>query len=366
MMSHSYANVHRGLHTLATEATDLFEAARETVRAFLNAPSVDQIIFTRSSTGALNLVASGLGQLLNLQAGDEIILSILEHHSNIVPWHFWREKNGVVIKWAPVTEDGTFDLAAFEALITPRTKIVALTHMSNVTGTTLPIPQIAALTRAQGIPLVVDGSQSAVHLPIDVQTLGADFYCMTGHKLYAPTGIGVLYGSSEWLERLPPFEGGGEMIRTVTEDTVTYNTPPHRFEAGTPPIIEAVGLGAALCYMETCGRHRIAAYEQELRTYAYTQLKTLPFVRLIGAGKLDDSTRGAIFSFALEGAHAHDVATIVDRYGVAVRAGTHCAMPLLKRFGETSTCRASFAFYNTFAEVDALVIALAKAHKMLV
>ncbi|MBN9024194.1 MAG: cysteine desulfurase, partial [Rhizobiales bacterium] len=351
-----YANVHRGLHYLSNVATDAYERSRETVRRFLNARSVDEIIFTRSSTEAINLVAASLGA--DIGEGDEIIVSILEHHSNIVPWHFLRERKGAVIKWAPIADDGTFLLDEFEKLITPRTKIVAMTHMSNVTGTIVPIKDVIRIAHAHGIKVLVDGSQGAVHLPVDVQDLDADFYCVTGHKLYGPTGIGVLYGKKALLEVMPPFLGGGEMIRDVTEDNVTYGEPPHRFEAGTPPIVQAIGLGASLEYMEKIGRDRILAHEMALRDYATERLSAINSLRIFGTTR----DKGAIVSFEMAGAHAHDVSTIIDREGVAVRAGTHCAQPLLHRFGVTSTCRASFGLYNTFEEVDRLADALVKAH----
>lgn len=354
-----YANVHRGLHFLSNAATEAYEEAREIVRGFLNARSTEQIIFTRSSTEAINLVAASYGGLV-LKPGDEVILSILEHHSNIVPWNFHREKNGVVIKWAPVLEDGSFDLDAFEKLVTPRTKIVAITHMSNVTGTIVPIREVTRIAHAHGAVVMVDGSQSAVHLPVDVQALDADFYVFTGHKVYGPTGIGVLYGKKHFLEAMPPWQGGGEMIREVTEDFVTYNEPPHRFEAGTPPIVQAIGLGAALRYMEGIGRDRILAHENALRDYAMERLGQINSIRIFGTTK----EKGAIVAFEMKGAHAHDVATIIDRSGVAVRAGTHCAMPLLARYGVTSTCRASFALYNTTGEIDILVDALRRAESL--
>ena len=360
LMSEDYANVHRGLHYLANASTEAYEDARETVRLFMNAASTEEIVFCRSSTGGLNMLASCLGRHLNIGEGDEIILSIMEHHSNIVPWHFWRERHGAVIKWAPVDEDGNFLIDEFAKLITPRTKVVALTHMSNALGTIVPITDVAKLTRAAGVPLVVDGSQSAVHLPIDVQTLGADFFVFTGHKVYGPTGIGVAWGRKEWWEKLPPFEGGGEMIVTVTTDDVTYNDPPHRFEAGTPAITEAVGLGAALKYMMALGADNIMSHENRLRDYAHERLSRMNSIRIIGNAR----EKGAIFSFEMAGAHAHDVATIIDRSGVAVRAGTHCTMPLMTRFGVTSTCRASFGLYNTLEEVDKLVEALAKAESL--
>ncbi|MBN9061251.1 MAG: cysteine desulfurase [Rhizobiales bacterium 65-9] len=360
LMENDYANVHRGLHFLANASTEIYEAARESARRFVNARSTEEIVFTRSVTGSLNLVASSLGRHLNIGEGDEIILSIMEHHSNIVPWHFWRERHGAVIKWAPVDDDGNFLLDEFQKLISPRTKVAAITHMSNALGTVTPIREIAALCHAHGIPLVVDGAQGAVHLPLDVQALDCDFYGFTGHKVYGPTGIGVLYGKKKWLDVLPPFEGGGEMIETVTLDTVTYNDPPHRFEAGTPAIIEAAGLGAALEYMMALGRENILAHEAGLRDYAHQRLGEMNAVTIYGRAR----DKGAIVSFNMAGAHAHDVATVIDRAGVAVRAGTHCAMPLLGRFGVTSTCRASFGLYNTREEVDALVDALRKAETL--
>jgi cysteine desulfurase/selenocysteine lyase len=360
LMSEDYANVHRGLHYLANASTEAYEAARETVRRFLNAGSTEEVVFCRSSTGGLNMLASCLGRRLAIGEGDEIILSIMEHHSNIVPWHYWRERHGAVIKWAPVDDDGNFLLDEFQKLITPRTKVVALTHMSNALGTIVPIEAVAKLTRAAGVPLVVDGSQGAVHLPVDVQALGADFYVFTGHKVYGPTGIGVVWGRKDWLDRLPPFEGGGEMIVTVTTDGVTYNDPPHRFEAGTPPIVEAVGLGAALDYMMALGREAILAHENRLRDHAHDRLGRMNSIRIIGKA----AQKGAIVSFELANAHAHDVATVIDRAGVAVRAGTHCTMPLMTRFGVTSTCRASFGLYNTIEEVDKLADALARAESL--
>ena len=356
---HEYANVHRGLHFLANAATEAFEGAREKTRAFLNAASSDEIVFTRSATEAINLVASSFGAL-NIGAGDEIVLSIMEHHSNIVPWHFHRERKGAVLKWVGVDDEGNFSLDEFEKALTPRTKIVAITHMSNVLGTVLPIKEIVALAHARGIPVMVDGSQGAVHLDVDVRGLDCDFYVFTGHKVYGPTGIGVLYGKKEWLERLPPFNGGGEMISEVSMENVTYNDPPHRFEAGTPPIVQAIGLGAALDYMQSVGRENIRAHEESLGAYAHERLGRINSLRIFGTAK----GKGAIVSFEMKNAHAHDVATVIDRAGVAVRAGTHCAQPLLKRFGVTSTCRASFALYNTHAEIDALAEALLRAESL--
>ena len=354
---HEYANVHRGLHYLSNTATENFENARETVRAFLNAPSLEEVVFTRNATEAINLVAYGLGA--EIGEGDEIVLSIMEHHSNIVPWHFLRERKGAVLKWAPVTEDGSFQIEEFEKLLTPRTKVVAITHMSNMLGTVVPVKEVVRIAHERGIPVVVDGSQGAVHLNVDVQDLGCDYYVFTGHKVYGPTGIGVLYGRREALDALPPFNGGGEMIRDVTTETVTYSDPPHRFEAGTPPIVQAIGLGAALNYMESVGRDAIMAHEERLRDYAHERLGAMNSLRIFGTAP----GKGAIVSFEMEGAHAHDVSTVIDRYGVAVRAGTHCVQPLLQRYGVTSTCRASFGMYNTLEEVDILAEALGKAQQ---
>jgi cysteine desulfurase/selenocysteine lyase len=354
--AHEYANVHRGLHTLSNRATEAFEDARAKVQKFLNAERVEEIVFTRSATEAINLVAQSFAGP-KIGEGDEIIITKMEHHSNIVPWHFLRERQGAVIKWVDVAEDGSFDLEAFEAAITDRTKMVALTHMSNVMGTIVPIKKVTEIAHSRDIPVMVDGSQGAVHLPVDVQDLGVDFYVATGHKLYGPTGIGVLYGKFDRLLDTRPFQGGGEMIADVFEDNVTYAEPPHRFEAGTPPIVQAIGLGAAIDYIESIGRDKIKAHEDEIGDYARQELLKINALRLIG----DAPGKGAIFSFAIENVHAHDLSTILDRYGVAVRAGSHCAQPLLKRFGVTSTCRASFALYNGKDDVDALVAAIGKA-----
>jgi cysteine desulfurase/selenocysteine lyase len=356
--SHEYANVHRGLHFLSNAATDAYEKARETVRAFLNAESVDEIVFTKSTTEAINTVAYGWG-MPNIGAGDEIVVSIMEHHSNIVPWHFIRERRGAKLVWVPVDDDGALQVEEFEKRLTDKTKLVAITHMSNVLGTVTPVKEIVRIAHERGIPVLVDGSQAAVHLPVDVRDIGCDFYVVTGHKLYGPSGIGALYGRRGMLEAMRPFQGGGEMIEEVTEDTITYNHPPHRFEAGTPPIVQAIGLGVALDYMRGIGRERIAAHEAALRDYAHERLRAVNSLRIFG----NAPGKGAIVSFEMQGIHAHDVSMVIDRAGVAVRAGTHCAQPLLKRFGVTSTCRASFAMYNTFAEVDALAEALEKARK---
>jgi len=354
-----YANVHRGLHFLSNAATQAFEDARESVRRFINAPSAEQIIFTRNATEAINLVAQSYGGMV-IGEGDEIVLSILEHHSNIVPWHFHRERKGAVLKWAPVDEDGNFLLDAFEKLLSPRTKMVAITQMSNALGTVVPVAEVIQLAHARGIPVLVDGSQACVHMGVDVQALDADFYVFTGHKTYGPTGIGVLYGKKELLARMPPYQGGGEMISEVTTEGITYNDPPHRFEAGTPAIVQAIGLGAALDYMRGVGLDKIAAHEAMLRDRATERLSEINSLRIFGRAK----NKGAIVSFTMEGAHAHDIATVIDRAGVAVRAGTHCTQPLLQRFGVTATCRASFAMYNTLEEVDVLAEALISARRI--
>ena len=355
---HAYANVHRGLHTLANRATEAYEDGRKAVQRFLNASRPEEIVFTKGATEAINLVASSF-TAPRIEEGDEIVLTIMEHHSNVVPWHFLRERQGAVLKWIDVSDDGVLDLDALERAIGRRTKMVAVTHMSKVLGTINPIDRIIEIARAKGVPVLIDGSQGAVHNRVDVQALGADFYVFTGHKLYGPTGIGVLYGRHELLAAMRPYQGGGEMIDVVTPDNVTYNDPPHRFEAGTPPIVQAIGLGAAIDYVEELSRDAIAAHEHEVASYAAEKLKRINSLRLIG----DAPDKGGIFSFELKGAHAHDVATILDRYGIAVRAGTHCAMPLLRRFGVTSTCRASLALYSGKDDIDALVEGLEKAQK---
>ena len=355
-----YANVHRGLHYLANEVTEAYEGARETVAKFLNARRKEEIIFTRNATEAINLVTYTFGREC-IKPGDEIVLSIMEHHSNIVPWHFLRERQGAVIKWAPVDDEGNFLIDEFEKLIGPRTKMVAITHMSNMLGTLVPAKEVARIAHAHGIPVLFDGAQAAVHLDVDVQDIDCDFYAFTGHKLYGPTGVGVLYGKYQHLEAMPPFNGGGEMIREVFEDRVTYGEPPHKFEAGTPSIVQAIGLGAAIDYVNSIGKPRIRAHEAEVLRYAHERLREINSLRIFGVAE----DKGPIVSFELKGAHPHDVATIIDRVGVAVRAGTHCVMPLLARFGVTATCRASFAMYNTRDEVDCLARALIKAQTLL-
>jgi len=360
MYTSEYANVHRGLHYLANAATEAYEGARETVRTFLGAKRPEEIIFTRNATEAINLVAYTFGRDRIEAPGDEIVLSIMEHHSNIVPWHFLRERHGAVIRWAPIDDDGNFLLDEFEKLLTPRTRMVALTHMSNALGTVVPVKEAVALCRARGIPVLIDGSQGAVHLDVDVQDIGCDFYVCTGHKIYGPTGIGALYGRYELLAAMRPFNGGGEMIREVSEETISYGEPPHRFEAGTPPIVQAAGLAAAMEYVNRIGKANIRAHEQDLVSYAHDRLGNINSLKLFGRAK----DKGPIVSFEMKGAHPHDVATVIDRAGVAVRAGTHCVMPLLARYGVTATCRASFAMYNTREEVDALAAALLKAQSM--
>jgi cysteine desulfurase / selenocysteine lyase len=356
--SHEYANVHRGLHFLSNAATDAYENAREIVRKFLNAGKLEEVIFTKSTTEAINAVAHGWG-MPNIGQDDEIVLTIMEHHSNIVPWHFIRERQGAKLVWVPVDDEGAFHIEDFEKCLTEKTKLVAITQMSNALGTVVPVKEICRIAHARGIKVLVDGSQSAVHMPIDVRDMDCDFFVMTGHKLYGPSGIGILYGKYDILANMRPFMGGGEMIRDVTTDNVTYGEPPHRLEAGTPPIVQAIGLGAALTYMQSLGRENIAAHEAYLRDYAHEQLSKINSLRIFG----NAPGKGAIVSFELKGIHAHDVSMVIDRAGVAVRAGTHCAQPLMQRFGVTSTCRASFGLYNTRAEIDVLAEALEKARQ---
>ncbi len=351
-----YANVHRGLHYLSSTATLAYEAARGKVQKFLNARSEEEIIFTSGGTDALNLVASSYGGSV-IEEGDEIVLSIMEHHSNIVPWDYLRQRKGAVLKWAPISDDGEFLLDEFEKLLSEKTKIVAITHMSNALGTVTPLRDIIKLAHDVGAVVVVDGCQGSVHMPVDVQDLDCDFYVITGHKLYGPSGIGALYGKLDLLKKMPPYRGGGEMIREVTTEGVTYADPPNRFEAGTPPIVQAIGLGEALDYIDGIGREAIKNHEAGLLNYAMEQLRDLNSLRVIGTAE----DKGAIISFEIEGAHAHDISTIMDRSGVAVRAGHHCAQPLMDRYGVASTSRASFAMYNTKEDVDALVTSIREA-----
>ena len=358
--SHEYANVHRGLHYLSNLATDKYEAASTTIARFLNAPSDQHIVFASGTTEAINLVSYGWAAP-RMQAGDEIILSIMEHHANIVPWHFLRERMGVVLKWVEVDANGDLDPQAVLDAITPRTKLIAVTHMSNVLGTVVDIASICTGARAKGVPVLVDGSQAAVHMPVDVAALGCDFYAITGHKLYGPSGSGAIFIHPDRMAEMRPFLGGGDMIRDVSRDTVTYNDPPMKFEAGTPGIVQQIGLGVALEYMMGLGMENIAAHERQIRDYARAKLAGLNWLQVQG----NSSTKGAIFSFTLDGAaHAHDISTVLDKRGIAVRAGTHCAMPLMEHLGVGATCRASFALYNTEAEVDALISALNLCHDL--
>ena len=356
-MRGSYANVHRGLHTLANETTEAFESARNSVARFIGASAASEIVFTKGGTQAINIVAAGI----DIQPGDEIVLSVMEHHSNIVPWHFLRERKGAVLRWLDIDEDGRIDLDALDALIGARTKMVAITHMSNVLGAPTPAADIVRIAHAKGAPVLLDGCQRAVHGRLDVTALDVDFYAFTGHKLYGPTGIGVLYGKAERLAALAPFEGGGEMIDIVEQGRVLYNAPPHRFEAGTPPILEAIGLKAAIDWFTNQDRAAIEAHEGALRERAMAALGDLDWVTLHGRAP----DKGAIIAFSVAGAHPHDVAQILDRQGVAVRAGHHCAQPLMQRLGVSATARASFACYNRLDEVDALIEALHKARKLL-
>ncbi|QGZ95092.1 aminotransferase class V-fold PLP-dependent enzyme [Terricaulis silvestris] len=356
-MRGAYANVHRGLHALANETTDAFEGARSTVARFINAPSPQTIVFTKSGTHAINIVAAGL----DIQPGDEIVLSVMEHHSNIVPWHFLRERKGAVLKWVDIDDDGVIDPGALDDLMGPRTKLVTLSHMSNVLGVKTRADELIRLAHGKGVPVLLDGCQRVVHGHVDVQALDVDFYAFTGHKIYGPTGIGILYGKPERLAALPPFEGGGEMIDIVERERVTYNEPPHRFEAGTPPILEAIGLKAAIDWFTGQDRGAIEAHEAAIRDRAMAALRGLNWVTLHGQA----ADKGAIVAFSVEGAHPHDIAQILDRQGVAVRAGHHCAQPLMQRLGVTATARASFACYNRIEEVDVFIEALHKARKLL-
>ncbi len=354
-METSFANVHRGLHTMANETTESFEAARAKAANFLGAASADNIVFTKGATEALNLTAYGLAP--HIEAGDEIIISQMEHHSNIVPWHFLRERQGAVIRFAPVTELGELDLDAFKSMLSAKTKVVSLVHMSNVLGTINPIAQIAPWVKAAGAWFIVDGTQYAVHRPVNVTALGVDAYCMTGHKLYGPTGIGALFGTDEILQAMQPFNGGGEMIEDVFEDRVTYNDPPHKFEAGTPPILQAIGLGAAIDWIRQFDFDDVHQHEMALYHAALDGLRDVNGFRLYGEAK----DKGAVLSFGLEGAHPHDIAQILDKYGIAVRAGQHCTQPLMTRLGVHSTARASFGIYNTMDDVDRLVEGVKRA-----
>jgi cysteine desulfurase/selenocysteine lyase len=353
MMETSYANVHRGVHRLSQEATDMFEAARETVARFLNAESSDEIVFTRGATEALNLVAASFGQAF-LKAGDEVVISYLEHHSNIVPWQLLRDRLGIVLKVVPIDEDGNFLLDAYEELLSDKTKLVSVTHVSNALGTVTPLEDVIALAKARGIPVMVDGCQAAPHRAIDVQALGADFYTFSSHKVYGPTGVGALYGRFELLNKLPPYHGGGEMISSVSFEKSTFKPAPHRFEAGTPAIVEVVGFGAALDYLSALGTEAVHAHEDGLLAYATQRMQEIDGLRIYGQAK----EKASILSFNLEGVHPHDIGTLLDRAGVAVRTGHHCAQPIMDRYDVAAMARASFGIYNTRAEVDTLIEAV--------
>jgi len=355
-----YSNVHRGLHFLSNLATENYESVRGIIARFLNAGSEDEIVMNSGTTEGINLVAYGWA-MPRLQAGDEIILSVMEHHANIVPWHFLRERQGVVLKWVDVDASGALDPQAVIDAITPRTKLVAVTQCSNVLGTVVDVKAITAGAHAQGVPVLVDGSQGAVHMPVDVADIGCDFYAITGHKLYGPSGSGAIYIKADRMAEMRPFMGGGDMIREVHKDEVTYNDPPMKFEAGTPGIVQMIGMGAGLEYMMAIGMDKIAAHEAGLRDYAMSRLGGLNWLQVQGT----TPNKAALFSFTLDGAaHAHDISTILDKKGVAVRAGHHCAGPLMDHLGLTATCRASFGMYNTKAEVDVLIEALELAHEL--
>ena len=356
----SNANVHRGVHLLSEIATGLHDAAREKVRAFLNAGSTREIVFTRNSTEAINLVAHAFGRW-RVHSGDDVVITAMEHHSNIVPWQLLCEERGAHLRVAPIDDDGALVVEGLERLLGPRTRLVSVTHMSNALGTINPIAEIVRLAHDRGIPVLVDGSQAAYHMPVDVRALDCDFYTATGHKLYGPTGIGVLYGRESLLEAMPPFLGGGDMIRSVTFEKSTWNDLPYKFEAGTPDIAGAVGLGAALDYIGSVGFPAITAHEEDLLTYATGVLTDVPGLRLIGTAR----RKASILSFVIDGLHPHDIGTIVDRDGVAIRTGHHCAQPVMDRFGVPATARASLAMYNTREEIDRLAAALRRARSLL-
>ena len=358
--SMEYSNVHRGLHFLSNLATEKYEAVRGAIARFLNAGSEDEIVMNSGTTEGINTVAYGWA-MPRMEPGDEIVLSVMEHHANIVPWHFLRERQGVVLKWVDVDPSGALDPARVLEAIGPKTKLVAITHLSNVLGTRVDVKAICEGVRAKGVPVLVDGSQGAVHMPVDVQDIGCDFYAITGHKLYGPSGSGAIYIRRERMDEMRPFLGGGDMIREVHKDTVTYADPPMKFEAGTPGIVQQIGLGVALEYLMDLGMENVAAHEDRIRDYARSKLDGLNWLRIQGTTR----DKAAIFSFTLNGAaHAHDISTVLDKKGVAVRAGHHCAGPLMDHLGVTATARASFGLYNTEAEVDALVEALELCHEL--
>ena len=358
--SQEYANVHRGLHYLSNLATDHYEAVRGKIQKFLGAEHEDEILFNTGSTEGLNLVSYGWAAP-RIEPGDEIVLSIMEHHANIVPWHFLRERQGAVLRWVDTDVNGDLDPQAVIDAMGPKTKLVAITHMSNVLGTEVDVKTICDAARARGIAVCVDGSQAAVHMPVNVSDLGCDFYCITGHKLYGPSASGALYVRRERMAEMRPFKGGGDMIRDVSRDEVTYNDPPHKFEAGTPGIVQMIGLGVAIDYMTGLGMENIARHERDLRDYAQSKFAGLNWLNIQGKSK----NKGAIFSFTIDGAaHPHDISTVVDQRGIAVRAGHHCAQPLMEHLGVSATCRASFGLYNTREEVDVLVDALELCHEL--
>jgi cysteine desulfurase/selenocysteine lyase len=350
---HEYANVHRGAYYLSEKATERYEGSRDIVQRFLNAGSRQEIVFTKNVTEAINLVAYSYARRI-LQPGDEIIITDMEHHSNIVPWQLMRDERGLVLKYVSCTDDGEFRIEDLAKLITSKTKLIALTHVSNVMGTVVPVKEVAKLAHDNGAKLLVDGAQAVMHMPVDVQELDCDFYAFTGHKIYGPSGIGVLYGKAELLDSMPPFLGGGDMISTVTMEKSTWAALPAKFEAGTPPIAQAIGLGAALDYVSGVGLGAIGAHELDLLNYATQQLASVEGLRIIGTA----ANKTSVISFTMDCAHPHDISTIIDRAGVCVRAGHHCAQPLMERMGVPATTRASFAMYNTRAEADTLVTAL--------
>ena len=354
-----HANVHRGVHTLSQRATEAFESARERARSFINAASTREVIFVRGTTEAINLVAQAFARP-RLKPGDEILITWLEHHSNIVPWQLLCEQTGARLKIAPINTAGEVEIGTFEALLSAKTRMVAVAHVSNALGTVLPVREIIALAHARGVPVLLDGAQAVPHMRVDVRALDCDFYAFSGHKMFAPTGIGVLYGRESLLEAMPPWHGGGDMILKVSFDGTTYNSLPYKFEAGTPNIAGAVGLGAAIDYLEALGLDRIERYEHELLEYATERLRTVPGLRLIGTAR----HKAAVLSFVLDGIHAHDLGTILDSEGIAIRTGHHCAMPVMDFFGVPATARASLAFYNTRQEVDQLAAALGKAREV--
>ena len=353
------ANVHRGVHYLSQQATDLHEAARETVRRFINASKVEEVVFTRGTTEAINLVAATFGEKM-MGEGDEVILSVMEHHSNIVPWQLLAQRRGIRIKVIPIDDTGRLLLDEYEQLFTDRTRLVSVAHVSNVLGTVNPVAEIIAIAHAHGVPVLVDGAQSTPHFKVDMQALDCDFFAFSGHKMYGPTGIGVLYGKEEWLEQLPPYQGGGEMIATVSFDHTTFERPPLRFEAGTPDYVATHGLAVAIDYIERIGIDRIAAHERELTRYCMEQLRTIPGIRLFG----ETEDKDAVVSFLVGDIHHLDMGTLLDRLGIAVRTGHHCAQPLMQRLGILGTVRASFALYNTRDEVDRLVEGIRRVASM--